>query len=566
VNDEQLQQAVSLHQTGRLVEAEQLYLRWLDANPGHTDGMYFLAGLHHQRGKPKEAVRLFRLVLERDAGRAAAWLNLGVSHKALGDLEQAQECFGRAVALQPDLATAHFNLGVVLQERERHAQALQCFDRALGLRPEYAKAHSNRSTVLASMKRYEEALASAERAIALMPTYVEAHNNRGSALNRLNRLEEALQSYERALALAPANFDANCNRAQALSNLNRLEEAESSYQRALAVTPLHSDANWNQGITKLRLGRLETAWAQYEFRWKLQGAPPYRHGSMPQWHRDVPVAGRRVLVWYEQGLGDTLQFCRYVQLLAARGAQVVLEVQRPLKKLMQSLSGVAELLDDGEPARSGCDLQSPLLSLPMAFDTRLSTIPAEVPYLAAEPELVTLWRARLLDTGTKPRVGIACSGNPAHTNDSNRSIPLRAFAPLYERAQLYLLQNEVRAEDEAELLAGPVVDLRGMIHDFADTAAIVENLDLVISVDTSLVHLAGAMAKPVWILVPWLCDWRWMLERTDSPWYPSARLFRQPGPGRWDEVLAAVAAELAGPEAHQFARDPIDHSLPVIRS
>jgi tetratricopeptide (TPR) repeat protein len=527
----------------RLGEAEPLYLQWLSFNPGDSSATYFLAGLLQQRGEPSAAAALFRQVLRHAPRHVGAWLSLGTVCKDLGDLDQAIACFEEAIRLQPSLAVAHFNLGVVLHQMRRVSDALGCYERAISLRADHAQAYHNRGSLLAELNRFDEALQCFDRALALQPHYGRAYSNRGAALAALNRLDEALDSCDRALALMPADAEAYNNRGWTLARSGRVEQAIPDYQRALQLAPDYVDANWNLGLASLRLERFAAGWPRHEYRWKLQKAVAYRHGSLPRWTGAEPLAGRRVLAWSEQGFGDTLQFCRYVPMLAARGAQVVLEVQPELKDLMGRLAGVTKLVSQGEPVGE-CDRQIPLLSLPLAFSSELDTIPAQVPYLAADADRVEQWRQRLEGAPGTLRVGIACSGSTGHLNDRNRTMRLAQFAPLYDRAQLVWLQKDVRAEDQAELRDAPIRDFRPRLSDFADTAALIECLDLVISVDTAVVHLAGALGKTVWVLLSSDSDWRWMLERSDSPWYPSARLFRQQRLGDWEGVMARVVAAL----------------------
>jgi Tfp pilus assembly protein PilF len=482
-------------------------------------------------------------IVAQDADNAEAWLKLGVARKALRDLAGAAACFERVVLLQPAAATAHYNLGVVLQELHWPQEALLAFDRAISLRPDYAKAHGNRAAVLGVLQRNLEALESCDRALALVPRFPEAHNNRGTALGKLGRYEEALSSYEQALALLPDYPDAHDNRGTMLGKLGWWEEAWRCYERALAADPQHANANYNLGLLGLRMGRVDAAWRRCEARWRRPGQSGYRHADTPSALDAPTLDGRRVLLWSEQGAGDTVQFCRYASVLAARGVEVVMEVQPTLKGLLSSLPGVAHVLADGEVLPQ-CDLQLPLLSLPLLLDMPLPQVAANTPYLQANSLRRAQWERRLGAAGRLPRIGIACSGNPAHTNDMNRSMPLAAFAPLFDIAEIYLLQKELCAADEVVLRGSLIHDLRTSLDDFDDTAAIVTNLDLVIAVDTSVVHVAGALARTVWVLLSRDADWRWMLDREDSPWYPSLRRFRQARLGDWPAVMARVVAEL----------------------
>lgn len=463
-------------------------------------------------GRTDEAQLLIENALARAALGAEVLLGLGTLSKGMGRSELALRCFDRLCAVVPGAAVPHFNAGVVHAEHRRWGDALDRFDRALACDPRFAKAHSNRAAVLGALHRYDEALASSDRAIALAPELADAHRNRGAALKSLGRLEEAAASFEAALTLAP-NF---------------------------------AEARYNLGLTQLALGRYREGWRHCEVRWQLRPKHEIRHAGIPQWHGQTPPSAHRILLWSEQGLGDTIQFCRYVPLVAQRAAQVILEVQPPLKALLEGLSPAVQVYACGE-SLPACDLQTPLMSLPAVFDTGIESIPGSSAhgYLAPARQRVDGWRSRLATGSGRRKVGFACSGSATHGLDALRSIPLADMQGLASGVDAYLLQKELSAADERALAGSGLVALRDELGDLADTAAAIANLDLVVTVDTSIAHLAGAMGKPVWILLSSNCDWRWMKDRSDSPWYPSARLFRQRTPGVWSTVLDELAAELA---------------------
>ena len=348
------------------------------------------------------------------------------------------------------------------------------------------------------------------------------------------------------LALRPDHAEAYYNRGIALQSMLRLPEALESYRRAVALRPDYALAHWNESLCRLLMGDFEGGWREYEWRREVREfAPQYHDFPRPLWLGEQEVAGRTILLHAEQGFGDTLQFCRYASLLAARGARVILEVQPPLKSLLTRLSGPAMVLAQGEPLPE-FDLHCPLMSLPLACGTTLDTVPAAERYLTADPERVAACSARLGNTA-RPRVGLVWSGNPAHGNDYARSIALVDLLGSLDGAGVTFvsLQKDVRSHDRATLAArADILHCGEELRDFDDTAAWIEAMDLVISVDTSVAHLAGALGKPVWVLLPYAPDWRWLLEREDSPWYPTARLFRQPRSGDWDGVLLAVACAL----------------------
>jgi hypothetical protein len=323
------------------------------------------------------------------------------------------------------------------------------------------------------------------------------------------------------------------------------DKALLDYGKALQLAPGNADAMSGEALSQLAIGDFETGWKSYEYRWKRQGAESPRHTGTPLWLGQQPLRGKRILLWSEQGFGDTIQFCRYAPLVAAMDCEVIVEVPSTLKRLLGSLRNCRVAgLDEKLPE---CDFQTPLLSLPLALNTGPATIPASIPYLCADPQKVTYWNERIRHGGRTLKIGIACSGNAGYGRDRNRSMPLAAFAPLQKIADLILLQKGVANEDDPFLRGNPAIHYAGdAIAGFDDTAAIVATLDLVISVDTALAHLAGALGKPVWILLPWTADWRWQLERCDSPWYPTARLFRQDKPGDWQGVVSKVLTALRG--------------------
>jgi hypothetical protein len=384
-----------------------------------------------------------------------------------------------------------------------------------------------------------------ERAIALKPDYAEAYNNRGIALGALDRPADALQSYERAIALRPDYAEAFYNRGNALRELHRHRDAVQSYERAIALKPDYAAAHWNLADCRLLLGDFTLGWQEYEWRWKLeQASHAERDFPQPLWLGAQPLEGRTILLHSELGMGDTLQFCRYAQAVAALGAKVVLEVQPPLLPLLADLDGVAQAVPRGA-ALPAFDCHCPLMSLPLAFKTDATNIPATIPYLRSDAARVAAWREKL-GPKSKPRVGVVWSGSMSQRNDK-RSMALVEMLPLVgDWAEWISLQKDVR-ESDAPLLASRA-DLRHVgdaLQDFADTAAVIELLDVLVTVDTSVPHVAGAMGKPVWILLPFNAhDWRWMLDREDSIWYPTARLFRQAAIGDWASVISQVDAAL----------------------
>ena len=474
--------------------------------------------------------------------------DLGLAFNARNQHQKALESFDLAIQMQPDFFEAHGNRGAMLAALGRHHDAIESYRNALAIKPDFADAHCNLGAALTHLQRYDEALASLDRALALRRNYPEALYNRGNALKPLKRYEEALASFDQAIALHPDHADAHNNRGQVLRELERYDEALASYDRAMALRPQHIMAHCNAAALRLLTGDFERGWSHYEWRWlKKSVVPLKRNFSQPAWSGGQPITGKTILVHSEQGLGDTIQFCRYAPLLAARGARVIFEVQKTLQVLITTLGGVAQIVPKGSPLPP-FDLHCPLVSLPLAFGTRLETIPSMTGYLSAPAQRMTTWQSRLQGQ-RHPRIGLIWSGNPGHERDRERSVTLREFLPLLDAlgadATFVSLQKDVRAEDAAFLKArADILDYGNALEDFSDTAALISQLDLVISVDTRVAYLAGALGKPTWILLTYFPDWRWLLDRDDSPWYPTARLFRQDESRTWGGVITRVCQAL----------------------
>lgn len=574
-----LARGLAAHQRGQIDEAARIYAFILAKNPAHADALHFSGVIKLQSGNTEAGVELIRhairvqpnatmrcnlangliklrrypealeqlqLSVTQDPRNAATQTNLGVVLANLQRPAEAITAHQKALALQPDFPEALNNLGNAQRALKQYEAALESYDRALRLNPQHTGALNNRGLALAARLRLDEAIASYDTALAIRANYPEALNNKGTALKEKNDFDAALRCYTQALALRPDYVEAMYNRANALGAAGRQAEALDSYGELLARHPDHADARWNATLTKLLMGNFTEGWAEYHWRWQMPLAEPPRYADRPAWSGNEDLRGRSILIWAEQGLGDTLQFSRLALLLAERGAQTWLEVQVPLAGLLQrSLAPQVRVFARGDTAPV-TDFHCALLDLPGALGIDLGNIPGKVPYLQADSEICASWGSRF---GQDDRhIGIVCSGNPNLANDRRRSIPLQMFAGLQATGtRLHLLQKECRPADDACLQSSPCMqDLRSELRDFEDTAAIIRQLDLVISVDTSVAHLAGALGKPVWILLPFAPDWRWLLERTDSPWYPGARLYRQTEPGNWQEVLARVKRDLAG--------------------
>ena len=545
------QRGNELYRLGRMSEALASLEAALAVQPKHPGALLSRGATQFQLRRFEAALQSFDRLLALQPKSSAALYNRGTALFALERWSDALHSYDRALALKPDYADVWVNRGMTLQRLQRHAEALASFNQALVHQPRHVEGLNNRGTALQSMNQHVEALASFDRAIALRPDNADALNNRGNSLDALDRPLEAVASIDRALELRPDFAMAWNNRSVTLRNLNRLEEALESVDCALTLQPGYSDAHWNRSLILLLRGDFAAGWVEYE--WRLQmpslGYVP-RPFAQPRWSGTESLTEKTILVYAEQGLGDTIQFCRYAKLLAERGARVVLEVQRPLRSLFAGLAGVDMLLSPGD-ALPTFDFYSPLLSLPLAFGTDMNSVPAPRNYLAADPARVAAWRSRLEMPGrsaTTRRIGLVWAGNPTLTQDRHRSVPLEALLSLAAPGlQFCSLQKDLRPGDRELLSTRPeILHFGDDLDDFADTAALIECLDLVISVDTAVAHLAGALGKPVWILQRYSPDFRWLLEREDSPWYPSARLFRQPQRGDWRSVISAIAEQLQG--------------------
>ncbi len=438
------------------------------------------------------------------------------------------------------LASALNNQANALHAQGQSLQALELFDRALALEPDFVEAYSNRGNALRRLKRFSEAMASYGTAITLRPDYGPAHNNLGLVWQELGDYETAIACHDRALAIDPRNAFAHSNRGRALRAMLRLDEALASYNQALSCKPDFTEAVWNKAVVLLTQGDYEHGWRLYESRRVNTQAfgPPESFGAL-DWRGDHPLNGKTLLIHNEQGLGDSIQFCRYASMLADRGATVVLRVQPNLRTLMKSLAGVTNVIST-EDTPPPVDFQCPLPSLPFSMGTRLDTVPAPIPYLQPSRNAQIEWASRLGRT-RKPRLGLVWRGNPLHTNDHNRSITLADLLTIISEALDWISLQQGLLEHEPDLLQRHgVMTLGHDLRDFDDTAAICQQLDGVISVDTSVAHLAGALGVRTFLLLPFAPDYRWLIDRKDTPWYPTMTLLRQTRAGDWNGPLSEL--------------------------
>ena len=497
-------------------------------------------------GRHGEALESYDKALALQGDFPEAHFNRGLAFEAMGRQDEALSAFDRAIALRANYAEAFNSRGIVFQNQKKVAEALASFDAALAVRPEYPDALSNRGAALHALERYDESLASYDRAVTVRQDHAEAWYNRGNTLRSMGLLNSAVTSYTRAITLRPEYPEAYVNRGLVEQDLGEVEGAMRSYSRAIALKPSHVEAHWNLSLALLVAGELPRGWEKYEWRWQRPGVnlPPDSH-LKPRWTGQESLAGKTILLRNEQGFGDTVQFCRYATLCKAQGARVILEVQRDLVPLMRTLEGPDVIIGRGDPLPAH-DFQCPLLSLPFAFQASIETIPAPNRYLASEDDKTRTWRERLAAVPT-PRVGVVVSGSPTHGRDRERSIALHDLLTELDLPVNWVsLQKDCRKGDMAAIRSRSDIAWFGdELRDFSDTAALVDAMDLIITVDTSVAHLAGALGKPVWVMLPFSPDWRWMWHGTTTPWYPSMLLYRQSTGGDWPGVFARIREDLA---------------------
>ena len=481
-------------------------------------------------------------------------LAIAIGHHQAGRLQAAEQLYQRILAVQANHAGAWHLLGVIAHQMGRHEVAVQYIQRAIGFEGNVAAFHNNLGETYLALRRMPEAVACFHAALQLNPDFAEAHYNLGNALRDQGKQDQAVACYRRALELKPDYVEPYNNLGNVLNAQGKRDEAVACYRRALELKPDFAEAHWNRALLWLLTGDFAQGWPEYEWRWRRKQAPRRPFPEAPWDGR--PLDGKTIVLHTEQGLGDTIQFIRYAALVRQSGARVIVACQKALLPILKSCQGIDLLVPETAPPPA-FDAHVPLMSLPGIFKTSLESIPGETPYLFADSELVGKWRERLGEfSGFK--IGICWQGNPAYRNDRDRSVPLREFASLARIAGIcwISLQKGLGREQLAEVRDRfPVIDLADELDEeagpFMDTAAVMKNLDLVITVDTAIEHLAGALGVPVWVALPLAPDWRWFLDRVDSPWYPTVRLFRQRERGNWqglfDEIGKAIRRRLQSP-------------------
>jgi len=544
--DEKFALALADYNQGKVFEAERMLKEIVEAQADHTDAFYLLAEISYHAGHPDDALRNLKKALQYGPENAEACVNIGFILQGKKQFDEAIEFYEKAIHLNAALFEAYINLGNIFTEKRQFGEAILNYQKAIQVEPLSPDAYSSLGIALLKAERYNEAVICCRKALELAPQNADMHYNFGIALQEQGILDDAITCYRKASEMNPGDAETLNNLAFALQENRRPHEALPYYRKALQLDPGYTTAHWNLSLALLLTGNFREGWREYEWRWGTKYLlSSKRDFAQPLWDGS-DLKGRTILLHAEQGFGDTFQFVRYAPLVAGLGANVVLECQKPVAALMQSVGGIQHVIARGEELPA-FDIHCPLLSLPLAFDTTLETVPATVPYISADSSLSAKWRDRLKDDDSEMKIGIAWAGNPGFKQNRYRNIPLHFFIPVagLPGVSLYSLQ---KGEESAMANNPPgqmkVVDYTGDINDFSDTAAFMENLDLIISVDTAVAHLAGAMGKRVWTLLPFSPEWRWLLEREDSPWYPTMKLFRQSSKGDWASVIDRVVQEL----------------------
>ena len=543
---------MALTAQGKLAEALACFKQALALQPDYKDAFNNVGLTLAAQGKLDEAVAVFRQLLRLKPEDADGYNNLGNVLTTQGKIDEAIANYRQVLRLRPNIPEAYNNLGNALKAQGRFDEAIAHFRQALRLKPDLAEAYNNLGNVFNDQGKFAEAIVNYREAIRLKPGYAEAHNNLGLALTEVGSMEEGIAGLTEAIRLQPDRVEAHNNLGLALADLGNMEQGIASLDEAIRLQPDHAEAHYNRAIRMLLLGRFAEGWAEYDWRWRSKdfvGTISSRSLSPKTLWDGSPLQGRTILMHQEQGLGDTIQFVRYAALLKQKGAgKVIVGCPTELLRLLQRCAGVDQAVT--EITVTAFDVHAFPLSLPRLLETNsVERIPANVPYLDIDTDLVEKWRGRLAALEVQRprlRVGIVWQGNPGHKGDRRRSVRLEQFAALAELPGVSLVSlQKGQGREQLEKLPGLALDLGPELTDLADTAAVIRSLDLIISVDTVVAHLAGALAAPVWVVLPKVPDWRWLLQRDDSPWYPTMRLFRQAERGQWDDVFIRMKMALS---------------------
>ena len=542
--DLMLNQAVQAIQNGNFSGAETILKRVIQAHPTNLAALNILGLASASQSKHREAVEIFKKAVRINNKDPGLHYNLAKALLESGNDAEAIQHHKKTTELATKNPNAWLNYGKSLSNLGRHQEAIEKYDRALSIESGFAEAFLNKGASLKELKKYQEALDCAEKALSLNSSLAEAWSNRGVALKELRRYQEAIESYEKAISIKPDFYEAWLNHGSALSEIKNYDQAVESYNHVINIKPDFYNAHCNKAFIQLLTGDFENGWVNYEHRWGITKAEPYRHSNIARLKDVQGVKDKKILVWGEQGHGDTIQFVRYVQMIQDKGAKVTLEVQPSLKKLLADSITNCEVICPGESSQK-YDYEIPLMSLGLLFKTNLSSIPSKTPYLRASEAKLEFWSQNLKLKGDQLNIGIACSGFIGEKHFDNRLIDIEKFQPFSDSANIFLIQKDLRSSDAKYLESQKSIRYLGNeIHSFEDTAAIIELMDSIVTIDTSIAHLAGALNKKTYLILAWNPDWRWLQDRSDSPWYPSVNLIRQKSINNWDGCLESIFTSL----------------------
>ena len=542
--DLMLNQAVQAMQNGNFSGAETILKRVIQAHPTNLAALNILGLATASQSKHREAVEIFKKAVRINNKDPGLHYNLAKAFLESGQDTDAIQHHKKTTEFAPKNPNAWLNYGKSLSNLGRHQEAIEKYDRALSIESGFAEVLLNKGASLKELKKYQEALECAEKALSINSSLAEAWSNRGVALKELRRYQEAIESFEKAISIKPNFYEAWSNRGSALTEIKHYDQALESYNQAIDIKPDFYNAHCNKAFIQLLTGNFENGWENYEYRWGISKAEPYRHPNLPRLKEVQNLTDKKILVWGEQGHGDTIQFVRYIAALQDKGAKVTLEIQPSLKKLLADSIVKCEVICPGESSQK-YDYEIPLMSLGLLFKTNLSSIPNKTPYLRASEAKLEFWSNNLKLKEDKLNIGIACSGFIGEKHFDNRLIDLEKFQPYSDRTNLFLIQKDLRAVDISYLESQKSIQYLGNgITNFEDTAAIIELMDAIVTIDTSIAHLAGALGKKTYLLLAWNPDWRWLQDRSDSPWYPSVNLIRQQSINNWDGCLESIFSSL----------------------
>jgi tetratricopeptide (TPR) repeat protein len=526
---------------GNSEEAARFFQKAIDSDPTLAAAYNDLGGIFQKLGQIEKAIPFYQKALKFQPDFSEAHYNLGNAYKESSRWPEAIEHIQKAIELDPGLPEAHYILGIAFYEQEQADEAIVSWQKALLLKPRFPEVYFNLGIAYYNKGRLEEALDLCLKAVELDSSLAEAHYNLGLVYYGKDLPDEAIRCWQKTLQINPGHRDAYNNMGAAFQEKHELNKAQRCFQKAIDNNPDFPEAHWNKSLCHLLAGSFPEGWEEYQWRFLINAIFYNRHFPQPLWEGD-DLLGKRILLYAEQGFGDTIQFIRYVPLVVQKGARVIVECQEDLVPLLQPMERIEKLIKFGQPLPA-FDVHCPLLSLPLAFKTGLRDIPSNIPYLSLDSHLIDKWNELTIKEQANLKVGLVWAGSPTHKKDRKRSMNFEAFKPLADIPGItfYNLQKgEAAAQIKNKPKGMKLIDMAKELVDFTETGALIKNLDLVISVDTAVAHLTGALGKPVWTLLPYAPDWRWMLNRKDSPWYPSMRLFRQPAPGDWDSVIQSV--------------------------